>query len=253
VKTIGQYAQDMTVKSPIEVETSLAESPINENLPEPIESVEEPEQAKPIAKKDIVATPNGVGEVKEIRNGQALVEVDGKLHKVKEEELQPEPEEVKTATFGFDPSTIPEELRSAPLNEVYLPASRKHVVVKYNAGLQPVRYRYFRKDGKPISEDYVNKIKEGVQLPVTSGLNFWGGWNADESDSRGAANYEELVANAQEEGKENDPAKEYWFEKEEAIYEHPYMEKAGKEQLRAMEKEFNEKRKKPKKPKKKKP
>jgi ABC-type glycerol-3-phosphate transport system substrate-binding protein len=55
------------------------------------------------------------------------------------------------------------------------------------------------------------------------------------------------VKNAQEEGEPDDPSKEYWFIQEEALYEHPYMEKKGKEELRQLEKEFNEKRKKRKK------
>jgi len=208
------------------------------------------EEAKPITKNETVMSPHGVAEVKEIRNGQAIIDVDGKLHKVKEDELEAEPEEVRQAKFDFDPETVPEDLRSAPLNEVYTPANRRHVTVKYNAGLKPIRYMYVRKDGQPISEEYIDKIKKGVQLPVSSGKSFWGTWRADESDSRGAANYEELVSNSQEEGEEDDPSKEYWFIKEEAVYEHPYMEKAGKEQLRAMEKEFNEKNKKPRKKKK---
>ena len=60
---------------------------------------------------------------------------------------------------------------------MYIPHDRRHVTVKYNAGLKPVRYLYFRKDDKPISTDYINKIVKGVQLPVTSGKNFWGVWN----------------------------------------------------------------------------
>lgn len=201
------------------------------------------EQQPKIEKSSIVASPNGVGEVKEIRNGQAVIDVDGKLHRVKESELEAEPEEVKQAKINTDLSKIPEDLRSAPLNEVYIPHDRRHVTVKYNAGLQPKRYIYFRKDGKPVSTDYINKIVSGVQLPVTSGKNFWGAWNAETSDSRGSANYHELVKNAQEEGEPDDPSKEYWFIQEEALYEHPYMEKKGKEELRQLEKEFNEKEK----------
>lgn len=200
-----------------------------------------------VAKGSTVASSQGIGEILELRNGQAIVDIDGKKVKVPESELQSEPEEIRDSKFDFDPASIPEDLRSAPLNEVYVPGNRKHVTVKYNAGLKPVRYQYFRKDGKPISEDFIEKIKKGVQLPVSSGLNFWGGWNADESDSRGSANHEELVSNAQLEGEKDNPSKEYWFVKEEAIYEHPYLEKAGKEQLRKLEKEFNEAQKKSKK------
>lgn len=209
------------------------------------EFVERKESPK-IEKDSIVSTPHGVGEVKSIKEKNALVEVDGKLQKVPVEELQQEPEEVKNSKFDFDPSEIPEELRSAPLNEVYLPHDRRHITVKYNAGLKPIRYIYWRKDDKPIETDYINKIVKGVQLPVTSGLNFWGAWDASKSDSRGAANYEELISNSQEEGEPDDPSKSYWFIKEESIYTHPYVEK-GYEYLRQKEKEFNEAKKKRKK------
>src|SRR5271154_1164358 len=211
------------------------------------ETPEIKEETKPISKNQTVASPQGVGEVKEIRNGKALVDVDGKLHKVDAEDLEGEPEEVKNAKFDFDLSDVPEDLRSAPLNEVYLPYDKRHVTVKYNAGLKPIHYIYFRKDGQSIPNDYINKIVQGVQLPVSSGKSFWGVWNADKSDSRGAANYEELVANSQEEGEKDNPEKEYWFIQEEALYEHPYMELKGKKELRELEKKFNEERKKRKK------
>ena len=220
-----------------------------ENIEPVSEENVELEKSTPIAKKDTVGTPDGIGEVKEIRNGKALVEVNGKIKQIPEEELQPEPKEVKDSTFDFDPESVPEELRSAPLNEVYLPQDRRHVTIKYNQGLKPIRYIYFRKDNKNIPLDYINKIVKGVQLPITSGLSFWGAWDATKSDSRGASNYEELVKNSQEEGSPDDPSKDYWFIKEESIYTHPYQEKMT-EHLKRKEKEFNEKNKKPKKPKK---
>ena len=253
---IGDYlASSQNALKPTELVENPQISPKNAQNPSLNEKkslkVDEPSynapEEKPIAKSDIVASPQGVGEVKEIRGGEAIIDVDGKLHKVKEDDLQPEPEEVKQAKLGFDLKDIPEDLRSAPLNEVYLPHDRRHITVKYNAGLKPIRYIYFRKDNKPIATDYINKIVSGVQLPITSGLNFWGAWNSSKSDSRGTANYHELVANSQEEGEPDDPSKDYWFIKEEALYEHPYLEKKGKEELRQLEKEFNEKRKKPRK------
>lgn len=252
IKRSGNTKIDPELLQNIEEYAKTAqEQPQERTAMEP--SSQKPDEVQPkaetpkIEKNSVVSSPQGVGEVKEIRNGQAIVDVDGKLHKVKEEELESEPEEVKQATLGFDPATVSDDLRSAPLNEVYLPTDRRHVTVKYNAGLKPVRYLYYRKDGQPIPDDYVSKIIEGLQLPVSSGKSFWGTWSADQSDSRGAANYDELVKNAQEEGKPDDPSKLYWFVKEEAIYEHPYMEKAGKEELRRGEKEFNEANKKPKK------
>lgn len=70
--------------APIEAqEQSSVESPSPQ-----LDETKEVERPK-IEKNSVVSSPNGVGEVKEIRNGQALVEVDGKLHKVKEEDLEP--------------------------------------------------------------------------------------------------------------------------------------------------------------------
>lgn len=215
---------------------------------EKIDDVSTPEmEEKPIAKEDLVSSSKGVGTVLEVRGNEAIIDIDGKKHKVSLDEIQSEPDEVKKSKFDFDLNSISEDLRSAPLNEVYIPYDKRHVSVKYNAGLKPVRYLYFRKDGQPIGNEYINKIVQGVQLPVSSGSSFWGAWDADKADSRGSANHAELVSNSQEEGQKDDPSKEYWFIKEEALYEHPYLEKKGKEELRQMEKEFNEKRKKRKK------
>lgn len=233
---ISEYVAKKQTEEPAHVEPQGQELDVPEETGE-VEPVK-------IETGHTVASPQGIGEVKAIRNGKAIIEVDGKKHQVNEDELETEPEEVKTSTLEFNPSSVPEELRSAPLNEVYLPHDRRHVTIKYNAGLKPIRYIYFRKDNQPIPTDYINKIVEGVQLPVTSGLNFWGAWDASKSDSRGSANYEELVSNSQEEGEPDDSSKEYWMIKEEALYEHPYLEKAGKEELRRKEKEFNEAKKK---------
>ena len=231
--------------TPEQPQVSAPVEPEGQELDEATEAPQE--QTKKLEKGSTVATPQGVGEIKAIKEKSALIEINGKTVKVPVEELEREPEEVRNSTFDFDINSIPEHLRSAPLNEVYLPYDKRHVSVKYNQGLKPVKYLYFRKDGQPISNDYINKIVEGIQLPISSGKSFWGAWSANESDSRGAANYEELVKNSQEEGEKDDPSKEYWFIKEEALYEHPYMEKFGKEELRRREKEFNEKNKKPRK------
>lgn len=205
--------------------------------------------AKAIAKHDVVSSPQGIGEVKEIRNGQAIVEVDGKLTKVKEEDLQPEPEEVKKAKIEFNLEDVPEDLRSAPLNEVYAPAHRKHVTIKYNSDVgkdKSKRYIFFKKDGSPVDEDIIQKLREGSQLPVTSNETFWGAWNAKTQDSRGTVAYHELSKLAQKEGEEDDPSKPYWFEEEEEVFTHGYSKMAEKK-LKEEEKKFNEAKKKRKK------
>lgn len=209
-----------------------------------------------IEKNSVVSSPNGVGEVKEIRNGQAIVEVDGKLTRVKEEDLQPEPEEVKKAKIEFNLDDVDESLRSAPLNEVYAPAHRKHVTIKYNSDVGKdvgKRYIFFKKDGSPVDENLIENLRKGSQLPMTSGKTFWGGWSADTQDSRGTVAYHELTKLAQKEGEEDDPSKPYWFEEEEEVFTHGYSKLAEKKLIEdkkrfdAEEKALNAKNKKPKK------
>src|ERR1700692_1222350 len=65
-------------------ETQPAGEKLDEMEPEAERAEEE---RKPIEKGGVVATPQGVGEVKEIRNGKAIVEVDGKKHQVNEEDV----------------------------------------------------------------------------------------------------------------------------------------------------------------------
>ena len=48
---------------------------------------QESKNAPKIEKGSVAAAPQGVGEVKEIRNGQAIIDVDGKKHKVPVDEL----------------------------------------------------------------------------------------------------------------------------------------------------------------------
>lgn len=215
------------------------------------EELDVPEEtpAPKIEKASVVSTPQGIGEVREIRNGEALVEVDGKLHKVPEGELQPEPEEVKKSKIEFNLDDVPEDLRSAPLNEVYAPAHRKHVTIKYNSDVgkdKSKRYIFYKKDGSTINENIIENLRNGSQLPVSSGKTFFGGWNADTQDSRGTVAYHELTKMAQKFGDEDDPSKPYWFEEEEEVFTHGFSKMAEKK-LKEEEKKFNESNKKPKK------
>src|SRR5690606_33238427 len=74
---IEAYAQKQP--PPDEIEQAVQE-------PSPVPPTSPESTAKP-AKGSIVETPDGIGEVREIRNGKALVEVDGKMRKMLEEEL----------------------------------------------------------------------------------------------------------------------------------------------------------------------
>jgi len=238
---VHKIVKDMydAYKAPMKAE----ESKVSTSVPtEKIENV-------PIEKGNLVSSPKGVGTVREIRNGQAVIDVDGKLHKVNEAELESEPEEVKESKISFDLDKIPEDLRSAPLNEVYVPGDRRHVTVKFNSnvgGEKDKRYLYFRKDGQPIDSEIVEKLRKGSQIPVTSGKNFWGGWDSNTQDSRGTVAFHELTRMAQREGEEDDPNKPFWFVEEEEVFKHGYYKEYDKH-LKAKEREFNDQRKKRKK------
>ena len=73
------------------------------------------EEAKSIAKNETVASPAGIGEVRGIRNGEALIDIGGKLHKIDVEDLESEPDEVKEAKFDFDLNSIPELSEKCPI------------------------------------------------------------------------------------------------------------------------------------------
>jgi len=213
-----------------------------------VEEVIEPIKMK---KSDTVASLKGIGEIKEIRNGEALIEIDGKLHKVSEKELQAEPEEVKNSKIEFDISKIPETLRSSALNEIYATDNRSRITIKYNSGNQTKRYTFWRKEGQSIDESLIKKFINGSQLPISNGNSFWGAWNSKEADSRGTVAFHDLknLAEPFQEGA-GDPKKPYWVEEEKEIYYHPYMQ-AARQTLKEEEKKFNEENKK-RKPKKKK-
>lgn len=65
--------------------------PIQQQIPEQIQEPLKEIQAqseKPINKGSIVDTPMGVGEIKGISNGKAIVEIDGKAHNIDEKNIE---------------------------------------------------------------------------------------------------------------------------------------------------------------------
>lgn len=203
----------------------------------PIESLEyELEKGKPIEKSDFVATPSGIGEVVALRNGQALVDINGKLSKVSIDDLEQEPEEIKRAEIVIKPEDIPEKLRSAALGFVSVPKSRRDIDIMF--GPSGKFYRYYRKDGKPVSEDIIEKLREGQTMPISSGDTYMGAFDASVADSRGTVAYHDLKSKAQskeavEKGvmrkgaqvkEEADPSKEFWYEELESPFIHGFID-----------------------------
>lgn len=193
-------------------------------------------KAEKIEKSSIVSAPQGVGEVLANRNGKALVQVGAKKYQVDEDELELEPAEIKRAQIVIKPEDIPENLRSAALGFVSVPKSRRDIDIMY--GPSGNFYRYYRKDGKPVPEDVIEKLREGQTMPISSGDTYMGAFDASFADSRGTVAYHALKAKAQskeavEKGvtrkgkhvqEEDDPSKEYWVEELESPFIHGFID-----------------------------
>jgi hypothetical protein len=99
------------------------------------------QETAPIEKNATVSTPQGIGEVLEIRNGQAIVDVDGKKHKVSEDELlsSPIPEKDLADLYedllrGIEAETGEEVSKS--INVVGFDPDNNSVIVTFNNGDQ---------------------------------------------------------------------------------------------------------------------
>ncbi len=142
------------------------------------ERAEEVSEPKPIEKNQTVSTAQGIGEVKEIRNGKAIVEVDGKKHQVNEEDIEPTLFSDEDIAQKYDElmSAIPEEHRSGFIswagydedtNEIgFIPRGGKYEILKN------------------ITPEEAKKIKEGKGVARTTGANREGLWVQGE-DTRG--------------------------------------------------------------------
>ena len=148
------------------------------------EATEQPKESKPIAKNETVATSHGVGEVKEIRNGQAIIDVNGKLHKVKEEELEASPLPEKDLAALYD------ELIQGIEGETGEDVSRMVQWAGYNPETNTLQflphtgklYKYSN-----ISPEDAALLTDILSTRKTSGENFIGAWKAGSKSPIGAA------------------------------------------------------------------
>ena len=188
--------QKMTGKPAIEAARSIEE--------------QKPEEIEPPKKGEIGVTSDGqVGKILEVRNNAALIEDNnGKRHKVQVKDLSPEPQSVRNTKIIMDVSKVPEKLKSAMLSFVFVPKSKSDIILRMGTGKKA--YRYWRKDGQPIDEAQVEKLREGSTIPITDGDEFLGSWNPKEADSRGSSAAREIVQNA----RRWSPEKEAKFEQE---------------------------------------
>jgi hypothetical protein len=199
------------------------------------ESQKQPEQPKLKPQKgEFVSSAEGhIGELKDIRDKEALIESEGKIHKVKASDLESLTNKYKDV--HFDVSSVPEEDRSAPLLSISPNRDKTSITIEYfpkNSTKPTEEYEYFRKDGKPFDQGILERLREGVDIPVTSGVEWAGFWNATRGDSRGAANHKEIKMQAQDVDKvksgleKDDPSKPLFFYKKNKLFEHGFLKLA---------------------------
>lgn len=147
---------------------------------------EKPKEAK---KGSIVATPEGVvGSIKDIKNKDALIESDGKLHKAKKEDAVPIPPELENRDFkaiareykSKFPATGPGSLSDNLSVVDYNPATKEFIAVFVTSPKK--KYRF-----KNVPPELHQKIIAQETAPKTQGAGYFGGWSPDIADSRGSA------------------------------------------------------------------
>ena len=164
------------------IEEYAKQKPIEEKVSTtvPTEKIEN----VPIAKNETVASPQGIGEVKEIRGDKALIEVDGKLHKVPIEDLEQSPLPEKDLADLYDELKIGiEEATDEEMSRMvdyagYDPQKNTLAFLPYTGGL----YVY-----ENISPEDASLLRNVLNVRKTSGENFIGVWKKDSKSPIGSA------------------------------------------------------------------
>jgi len=152
--------------------------------PEPIIEKDLNESKPTIEKGSSVSSPQGIGEIKELRNGQALIDIDGKLHKVKEDELEASPLPEKELADLYD------ELIQGIESETGEDVSRMVQWAGYNPETNTLQFLphtgKLYKYGNISAEDAA-LLTDILSTRKTSGENFIGAWKAGSKSPIGAA------------------------------------------------------------------
>lgn len=157
-----------------------------------------PKEPPKIEKTSIVSTPQGIGEVKEIRNGKSIVDINGKMHKFDEEDLEGEPEEI--SALDLEPavsdylSRIPESQKSSVIDVSLYDPETQELQVRFPNGDQWVY--------GPVPEEIFEKINSMTGISVSSGESTLRGtiWEKGVENSAGADFYK-LIKKLVREGK----------------------------------------------------
>jgi hypothetical protein len=143
-----------------------------------------PPHERKIEPSSIVSTPNGVGEVKALRNGKAIVEIDGKKHQVNEDELETSPLPEKDLGDLYDEliegieGNTGEDVSRMVQWAGYNPENNTLQFLPHTGKL----YKY-----KDISPEDAALLRDILSVRKTSGENFIGAWKKDSKSPIGAA------------------------------------------------------------------
>jgi hypothetical protein len=145
------------------------------------------QQPAKIEKSSIVGSPNGIGEVKAIRNGKALIEIEGKKHEVNEDELiqSPLPEKDLADLYNDLVSGIEKESSQQVSRNVYWagydPNTNELAYLPHDGGL----YVYDN-----ISPEDAKELTGILNQRKSTGQNYIGVWEKGSSSPIGAAMYQ---------------------------------------------------------------
>jgi hypothetical protein len=196
--------------------------------------------------QEVVTPSDELGTIEAFSGSGVLVNVDGKVKKLKIDELEGPPEFIKSAKIVIDPSQVEEAAKSAALGLVYHTPDKKNLSVMYQ--LSGDFYEYKRKDGQPIDDDILNRIQNGMTMPITSGDSYLGAWDSSIADSRGTVVAKEIRDLAQDESEPDDPSKPYTYTKKVGLYKQPIV-KDFFSTITGVSKKYDKSKRKPSKPK----
>lgn len=204
---ITNYIENNPNKNPIEP-TPSPSSGGQAQLPIQTNELIEPPKEQPIAKNSTVIAPQGAGEVLEVRNGQAIVEVDGKKHRVAAEDLIQSPMPEKDLADLYD------DLISGIEKTTGKQVSRNVDWAGYDPKTNELAYKPHGSDKlyayDEISPDDAQLLTSLLTKRISTGENHIGAWEADTESPIGAAMYQ-LIKKLQSErgGKGNEYKNKY--------------------------------------------
>lgn len=164
--------------------------------------------SKPIAKNETVASPLGIGEVKEIRNGKAIVDIDGKKHQVSEDELIQSPIPERELADLYD------DIISGIEKHTGQQVSRNVEWAGYDPKTNELAYKPHGSDKlyaySDISPEDIEILTNMLTQRKSTGENYIGAWVAGTTSPIGAAMYQ-LIQKLQKErgGKGNEYKNRY--------------------------------------------